>query len=57
MALPVFAILVAAQADSDNEYPEGETRHVLVLVPADSPDEASSERWSLLLTSDDVKAG
>jgi hypothetical protein len=50
----VFALLVAAEAGEGNEYPQGERRHMLVLVPAQSVDEASSEalialadkRWS-----------
>ena len=50
----VFALLVAAEAGDGNEYPQGERRHMLVLVPAQTVDEASSEalialadkRWS-----------
>lgn len=43
MQRPVFVLLVEALADHGNEYPEGERRHVLVLVSARTASEASSE--------------
>jgi hypothetical protein len=39
----VYALLIEAEADQGNEYPEGERRPVLVLVPARSPEEACSQ--------------
>jgi hypothetical protein len=39
----VFALLVDAEAEIGCGYPAGERHHLIVLVPADSAEEAAAE--------------
>jgi len=43
MAAPVFALLIDAEAESGCEFPAGERHHLIVLVPAHTAEDATTE--------------